>query len=142
MVSRASPSREQGERLGRCRRGCDTGARRAPANRLRLEYATIAWNLGEAVFTIGLGIAAGSLALIGFGADSLVEVFASSVVVWYIRPGEARDRPERTRLALRLVAAAFAVLAVVLAAASIHDLPTGRRAGRRHRDRLPGRRHA
>lgn len=96
---------------------------------LRLEYATIAWNLGEAVFTIGLGIAAGSLALIGFGADSLVEVFASSVVVWYIRPGEARDRPERTRHALRLVAAAFAALAVVLAAASIHNLATGRKAG-------------
>ena len=34
---------------------------------IRLEYATIAWNLGEAVFTISLGVAAGSLALIGFG---------------------------------------------------------------------------
>ena len=38
---------------------------------LRLEYATIAWNLGEAVLTIALGIAAASLALVGFGADSI-----------------------------------------------------------------------
>jgi divalent metal cation (Fe/Co/Zn/Cd) transporter len=97
---------------------------------LRLEYATIAWNLGEAVFTIGLGVAAGSLALIGFGTDSIIEVFASSVVVWHVRPGHALDQPERTRLALRLVAFAYLGLAIVLATASIHDLVTGRKAGR------------
>jgi divalent metal cation (Fe/Co/Zn/Cd) transporter len=96
---------------------------------LRLEYATIAWNLGEAVFTIGLGIAAGSLALIGFGTDSIIEVFASSVVVWHIRPGHATEDAARTRLALRLVAAAFIGLAVVLAVVSIRDLALGRRAG-------------
>ncbi len=97
---------------------------------LRLEYATIAWNVGEAVFTIGLGVAAGSLALIGFGTDSIIEVFASSVVVWHVRPGHALDQPERTRLALRLVASAYLGLAVVLATASIHDLVSGRRPGR------------
>jgi divalent metal cation (Fe/Co/Zn/Cd) transporter len=96
---------------------------------LRLEYATIAWNLGEAVLTIGLGITARSLALIGFGTDSIIEVFASSVVVWHVRPGHAVDEPERTRLALRLVAAAFFVLAIVLAAVALRDLATGRRAG-------------
>lgn len=96
---------------------------------LRLEYATIAWNLGEAVFTIALGVLAGSLALIGFGADSIIEVFASAVVVWHVLPGHETDHPERTRLALRLVAAAFVLLAVVLAAAAIRDLLTGRRAG-------------
>ena len=46
----------------------------------RLQYATIAWNLMEVFVTIGLGIAAGSLALVAFGLDSLVEVFASVVV--------------------------------------------------------------
>jgi divalent metal cation (Fe/Co/Zn/Cd) transporter len=108
-----------------------TGADRARLQRLaiRLEYATIAWNLGEAVFTIGLGIAAGSLALIGFGTDSIIEVFASSVVVWHIRPGHATEDAARTRLALRLVAAAFIGLAVVLAVVSIRDLALGRRAG-------------
>ncbi len=95
---------------------------------LRLEYATIAWNLGEAVFTIGLGVAAGSLALIGFGSDSIIEVFASSVVVWHVRPGHEVDRPERTRLALQLVASAFALLAAVLATVALRDLISGRRA--------------
>ena len=96
---------------------------------LRLEYATIAWTLGEAVFTIGLGIAAGSLALIGFGTDSVIEMFASAVVVWHVRPGHEVDHAERTRRALRLVAVAFLVLAMVLAAAATHNLVTGRRAG-------------
>jgi divalent metal cation (Fe/Co/Zn/Cd) transporter len=93
---------------------------------LGLEYATIAWNLGEAVLTISLGIAAGSLALIGFGTDSIIEVFASGVVVWHVRPGHEVDRPERTRRALRLANAALgwwwadpaAALAVALAAAN------------------------
>ncbi len=96
---------------------------------LRLEYATIAWNLGEAVFTIGLGVAAGSLALIGFGTDSIIEVFASSVVVWHVRPGHAVDHADRTRLALRLVAYAYLGLAVILATASIRELLLGRKAG-------------
>ena len=94
---------------------------------LRLEYATIGWNVGEAFLTIGLGIAAGSLALIGFGSDSIIEVFASAVVVWHLIPGHAVDHPERTARALRLVGLAFAVLAVVLVSLSIRDLVTGRR---------------
>ncbi len=96
---------------------------------LRLEYATIVWNFGEAILTIGLGISAGSLALIGFGTDSIIEMFASSVVVWHIRPQHEVDRPDRTRLALRLVAVAFAVVAVVLSVVALRDLVTGRRAG-------------
>lgn len=104
-----------------------TDRERLQRRALRLEYGTIAWNLGEAVLTIGLGIAAASLALIGFGTDSIIEVFASSVVVWHILPGHTTDHPERTRLALRLVAVAFAVLAVVLATVAIRDLVTGRR---------------
>ena len=95
---------------------------------IRLEYATIAWNVGEAFFTIALGIIAGSLALIGFGTDSLIEVFASSVIVWHLRPEHVTDRPERTRLALRLVAYAFGALSLVLATAALRDLLGGVRA--------------
>lgn len=94
-----------------------------------LEYATIAWNVGEAVLTIGLGVAAGSLALIGFGTDSIIELFASSVVVWHIAPGHAIDRPGRTRRALRLVALAFFALAAVLVVVALRDLSSGRRPG-------------
>ena len=76
----------------------------------RLQYATIAWNMMEVFVTIGLGLAAGSLALIAFGLDSLVEVFASGTVLWYIADHDAGGRSRR---ALKLVAAAFALLAVV-----------------------------
>lgn len=96
---------------------------------LVLEYATIAWNVGEAVFTIALGAVAGSLALISFGAVSVVEVFASGVVVWHVRSGDDGNRSGRTGLALRLIAGAFSVLAVALVVAAVGDLTSGRRAG-------------
>ncbi len=95
---------------------------------LRLEYATIAWNIGEAFLAIGLGIAAGSLALIGFGTDSIIEVFASSVVVWHLLPGHETDHPDRTRRALRLVSIAFVLLAVVLAVVAVRDIAIERKA--------------
>jgi divalent metal cation (Fe/Co/Zn/Cd) transporter len=88
---------------------------------MRLEYATIAWNSIEMFVSIGLGIAARSLALVAFGLDTMVELFASGVVVWHLRhPG--RDDDLITAKALRLVAAAFAVLAVVVAASAIWSL--------------------
>ena len=96
---------------------------------LNLEYATIAWNVGEAVFTITLGSIAGSLALISFGTVSIVEVFASSVVVWHVRTGNGGDDHRRTGLALRLIAGAFALLATALLVAAIGDLTSGRRPG-------------
>ncbi len=94
---------------------------------LRLEYATIGWNVGEAVLTIALGAIAGSLALIGFGSVSVIEVFASSVVVWHLLPRAETDNPARTALALRLVAVAFAALSLALVFASVRDLVTARR---------------
>jgi divalent metal cation (Fe/Co/Zn/Cd) transporter len=95
---------------------------------LRLEYATIAWNVGEAFFTIILGAIAGSIALIGFGTVSVVEVFASSVVVWHIRKTRGGDRPAATSVALRLIAWAFSILALSLVVVAINDLTSGRRA--------------
>ena len=93
----------------------------------RLEYGTIVWNTGEAAITLALGAVASSLALIGFGAVSVVELFASLVVVWHLFPENETDHPGRTRLALRLVGMAFAVLAVALVVVAINDLVTGRR---------------
>ena len=96
---------------------------------LRLEYVTIAWNIGEAVLTIALGSLVGSLALISFGTVSVVEVFASSVVVWHLRSGRDGDHATRTSLALRLIAVAFGLLSVALMVAAVSDLASGRRAG-------------
>jgi divalent metal cation (Fe/Co/Zn/Cd) transporter len=94
---------------------------------LRLEYGTVAWNVGEAFLTIGLGAIASSLALIGFGTVSVVEVFASVVVVWHLRPARKGRDSERTARAHRLVAIAFGVLAVTLLVLSTRDLLIGRR---------------
>ncbi|MCL1599070.1 MAG: cation transporter [Actinomycetia bacterium] len=96
---------------------------------LRLEYLTIGWNVGEAFLTIALGAVAASLALIGFGIVSVIEVFASGIVVWHLLPGHEGNRPDRTRIALRLTSGAFGALAVTLAIMAIRDLATGRVAG-------------
>ncbi len=94
---------------------------------LLLEYGTIGWNVGEAVLTISLGAIASSLALIGFGTVSVIEVFASAVVVWHLRPSHNEAASERTARAHRLVAIAFAALTVAVSAAAIRDLVAGRR---------------
>ena len=93
------------------------------ARGLRLEYATIAWNAVEMLIAVGLGIAARSLALVAFGLDTMVELFASGVVVWHLRhPG--RDSDRITARALRLVAWAFFVLAIVVTVGAIWALVT------------------
>jgi divalent metal cation (Fe/Co/Zn/Cd) transporter len=94
------------------------------ARGLRLEYATIVWNVVEMVIAIGLGVAARSVALVAFGFDTMVELFASGVVVWHLRhPG--RDSDRITARALRLVVAAFFVLAVVVTVGAVSALATG-----------------
>ncbi len=91
----------------------------------RLQWATIAWNSIEVFVTIGLGVAAGSLALVAFGLDSLVEVFASLVVVWHMNPGAEGHHARRDRRAMRLVGAAFALLALYLVVAATRQLLLG-----------------
>src|SRR5689334_9010465 len=85
----------------------------------RLELATIGWNLVEVFVTIGLGLAASSLALVAFGLDSLIEVFASVVVIWYIANHHAERQARR---ALRLIAVAFALLGIYLLTAGLYNL--------------------
>lgn len=89
-----------------------------------LARLTIAWNVVEAVVAVGAGIAAGSIALVGFGLDSLIEVFAAAVVLW-----ELRDRHgEREARALRLIAGSFFVLALYVTVEAVWDLTGGREA--------------
>ena len=95
---------------------------------LRLEYGTIAWNVGEAFLTIALGVTAMSLALIGFGSVSIIEVFASGVVVWHMLPGHEHNNPARTRRALQLTSGAFGALGIALIMFAARDLITGREA--------------
>lgn len=89
---------------------------------LRLEWATNAWNTMEVFVTVSLGVAAGSLALIAFGLDSLVELFASMVVIWHLRRAGGDTDGSRTSRALRLIGAAFWVLCAYLLVAGSRSL--------------------
>lgn len=89
-----------------------------------LARLTIAWNVVEALVAVGAGIVAGSIALVGFGLDSLIEVFAASVVLWELR---GRDG-EREARALRLIGGSFFALALYVTVESVWDLAGGREA--------------
>jgi divalent metal cation (Fe/Co/Zn/Cd) transporter len=77
---------------------------------LRLEYATLGWNVVGTIIVVAAALAASSVALAGFGLDSLIEIFASVVVVWQLT-GASKAR-ERT--ALRLIGVAFLLLALYI----------------------------
>jgi len=77
-----------------------------------LEYATLAWNVVGAVVLVLAAIATGSVALAGFGVDSLIEIVASAVVVWQLKGGAGAGRERR---ALRIIAISFALLALYIA---------------------------
>jgi hypothetical protein len=92
---------------------------------LALEYATLAWNVAGVVILAFSAVAARSVALAGFGLDSLIEIGASAVVIWELSgTGEARQRR-----ALRLIAYSFAALALYLLGQSTWALVSGHRAG-------------
>lgn len=100
-----------------------TSRERLQRRGLLLAALTIAWNVVEAVVAISAGIAAGSIALIGFGFDSTIEVGSAFVVVWQFR-GELRGGydEDRERKALRLIAVSFFVLATYVSVEAIRDL--------------------
>jgi divalent metal cation (Fe/Co/Zn/Cd) transporter len=86
-----------------------------------LAYLSMAWMTVEAVVAVAAGIAAHSIALVGFGLDSVIEFFAAGVVVWQLRGGDE----SRERQATRLIGSTFFVLAVYVAFQAIRDLATG-----------------
>ena len=90
---------------------------------LRLEYFTVAWNLLEAAVALVSGAVAGSIALIGFGLDSLIEVSSGGVLLWRLsadRDEERRETVERT--ALKLVGLSLILLAAYVAGDSVFSL--------------------
>ena len=87
---------------------------------LYLEYITLGWNVVGTVIVIAAAISAGSVALAGFGIDSLIEILASVVVVWQLR-GSGQQR-ERT--ALRLIGLAFFALVIYVLFQSARTLLT------------------
>jgi divalent metal cation (Fe/Co/Zn/Cd) transporter len=86
-----------------------------------LEYLTLAWNVVGIVVLAVAAFSARSVALAGFGLDSLIEIGASTVVVWEL----SGSGEERQRRGLRLIGYAFAALAVYLLIQSTVVLVTG-----------------
>lgn len=86
----------------------------------RLEYLTIGWNLIEAGVALGAGIVAGSIALIGFGVDTLIEISSSLILLWRllsVHPDEQRER-----IALKLVGVCFLLLAAYVGYEAVTSL--------------------
>ena len=93
------------------------GAGPVPEERARLERRTrllawggIAWHVVEFAIAIAAGLAASSIALIGFGADSLIEALAGGVVLWLFT-GTRRGSSSAERRAQQLIAVSFFLLA-------------------------------
>ncbi len=93
-----------------------------------LAWSGNAWHVVEFAIAITAGIAAGSIALIGFGADSLIEAFSGLVVVWLFT-GQRLDSPTAERRSQQMIAASFFVLAAYVGVESIRDLASGQQPG-------------
>jgi divalent metal cation (Fe/Co/Zn/Cd) transporter len=98
-----------------------SGRRRIQLNRrsLYLAYATAGYNLLEGMVAVAAGAAASSTALMGFGFDSFVEVASALVVIWQFR---SRQPEARERVALRLIAVSFFVLAAWVSVQAVRSL--------------------
>jgi divalent metal cation (Fe/Co/Zn/Cd) transporter len=90
---------------------------------LLLEYTTLGWNVVGSVVIMAAAIEAKSVALAGFGLDSLIEIFASMIVVWQLKGANRR----RERTALRLISIAFFALAIYVLIQSAYTLWSGAR---------------
>jgi divalent metal cation (Fe/Co/Zn/Cd) transporter len=93
----------------------------------RLQFLTMVWNSLEFVVALGAGVVSGSVALVGFGIDSAIEVSASLAALWRLRRDvdpEGRERAERR--AAGIIGASFLALAAWVAYESVDAIRDGR----------------
>ena len=95
----------------------ETHRRRA----IRLEYFTIGWNTAEALVAIIAGYLAGSIALVGFGLDSVIETISGATLLWRLKQRGDLETKAESR-ALRIVGLTFLALAAYVSYESIRDL--------------------
>lgn len=89
----------------------------------RLEYFTIGYNALEGLSSIVAGIFAGSIALVGFGVDSVIEVTSGAALLWRLHSDADAERREHVeRMTLRIVGVCFLALAAYVAVDSIRSL--------------------
>jgi len=89
----------------------------------QLAWAGIGWHVVEATVAVTAGVVAGSVALIGFGADSLIEAMAGFVVLWRLAGAHAMSE----RRAQQMIALSFYVLSAYVAVAAIRSLASADR---------------
>ena len=88
-----------------------------------LEFFTIGYNSLEGLIAIAAGLLAGSIALVGFGFDSLIEVTSGAVLLWRLHADLDAERRERVEaISLRIVGACFVVLAIYVSYDSVKSL--------------------
>jgi divalent metal cation (Fe/Co/Zn/Cd) transporter len=101
------------------------GERAALERRARLlAWTGNAWHLVEFAIAVGAGVAAGSVALIGFGVDSAIEALAGGVIVWLFSAGRGASAIAERR-AQQLVAGSYAILVAYIAVEAVRDLAGG-----------------
>src|SRR5438477_339779 len=89
----------------------------------RLEYFTVGWNTLEGLIAVIAGAFAGSIALVGFGIDSFIEVTSGAVLLWRMSvDADMHRREQNERRALQIVGACFLALASYIAYESATDL--------------------
>ena len=105
--------------------GAEPGKREKLESWLRLlAWGGIGWHIVEFAVAVGAGIAAGSIALIGFGADSMIEALAGCVVLWLFT-GTRRGSRHAERRAQQLIAASFFLLAAYVAVEASRTFANG-----------------
>jgi divalent metal cation (Fe/Co/Zn/Cd) transporter len=88
-----------------------------------LEYFTIGYNSLEGLIAVAAGLIAGSIALVGFGFDSLIEVTSGAVLLWRLHADVDEERRERVEaISLRIVGFCFVVLAIYVTYDSVKSL--------------------
>lgn len=82
---------------------------------MRLEYVTLGWNAMEAVVALVAGLLAGSIALVGFGLDSVIEMSSGAALLWRLRSDDEHRRERAENRALKVVGWSFLALATYVA---------------------------
>ncbi len=88
----------------------------------RLEYLTLAWNGFEAAVALISGVLAGSIALVGFGLDSVIEMASAAILLWRLRSDSPTSREHDEQIAHRLAGICLVALAAYIATQSIRSL--------------------
>jgi divalent metal cation (Fe/Co/Zn/Cd) transporter len=93
---------------------------------LRLEYITLSYNVVEALVSIVSGFFAGSVALVGFGVDAVIECFSGSIMLWRLNQDSHRLREHFEQRALRLIGVSFLFLAAYVGYEAVEKLVSGK----------------